>query len=172
MTSPKPNHLPKAHLQILIPSLWEPGLQHLNLGGKTIQSTETVFHGRVQRTHHLLRPVVTLGARASTSEFEGETIQSTETVFHGRVQRRHRFPRPVGMHWCKRHAHHQGLCGGSLCSLGWRGWDRALLAESNVGDDATLQGPGGSAHCKSQDVSIILNTKVKMAAKGACLVKS
>ena len=134
MTSPKPNHLPKAHLQILIPSLWEPGLQHLNLGGKTIQSTETVFHGRVQR--------------------------------------RHRFPRPVGMHWCKRHAHHQGLCGGSLCSLGWRGWDRALLAESNVGDDATLQGPGGSAHCKSQDVSIILNTKVKMAAKGACLVKS
>ena len=80
MTSPKPNHLPKAHLQILIPSLWGPGLQHLNLRGKTIQSTETVFHGRVQKTHHLLRPVVTLGARASTSEFEGETIQSTETV--------------------------------------------------------------------------------------------
>ena len=47
-----------------------------------------------------------------------------------------------------------------------------MLAESNVDDDATLQRPGGSAHCKSQDVSIILNTKVKMAAKGACLIKS
>ena len=27
VTSPKPLHLPKAHLQILIPSLWGPGLQ-------------------------------------------------------------------------------------------------------------------------------------------------
>ena len=60
----------------------------------------------------------------------------------------------------------------ALSAVGWRGWDRALLAESNVDDDATLQRPGGSAHCKSQDVSIILNTKVKMAAKGACLIKS
>ena len=39
-------------------------------------------------------------------------------------------------------------------------------------DDVTLQRPGGSAHHKSQDVSIILNTRVKMAAKGACLIKS
>ena len=101
MASPKTNHLPKAHLQILIPSLCGPGLQHLNLGGKTIQSTETVFHGRVQKAHHLLRPVVTLGARASTSEFEGETIRSTETVFHGKVRRRHHFPRPVSMHITK-----------------------------------------------------------------------
>ena len=131
-----------------------------------------MFHGRVQRTHHLPRPVVTLGARASTTECEGETIQSTEIVFHGRVQRTHHLPRPVGMHWCRRHAHQQGLWGGSLCSLGWRGWEGALLAESDVGDDATLQRPGGTAHHKSQDASMVLNTKVKTATKGTCLVKS
>lgn len=49
---------------------------------------------------------------------------------------------------------------------GWQGWGETWFADSNVGDDKILQCPGGGANHKSQGMLIILNTKVKMAAKG------
>lgn len=61
------------------------------------------------------------------------------------------------------------LSGGSpqQAGAGKKGCDGTSLAESNVDDDKTLKRPGGSASHRSQGaISILLTTKLQMAAKG------